>query len=63
MALVLWVFRGVCADYSRWDLVGVTVFGRGVLIFLRIHYIACLTSMGLSLGQFVCIPILVGGFF
>lgn len=61
MGSFLWIFRGVCSVYEREDSKKIPVYGSGALLFSNFHYIACLTSLGLSTGLFMGIPILLGG--
>ncbi len=61
MGSFLWIFRGVCSVCQREDSKKIAVFGSGALLFSSFHYIASLSSLGLSAGLFMEAPILFGG--
>ena len=61
MGAFLWMLQGVCWDNKREDSKKVAVFGPGTLLFSRFHYIGSLSSLGLSAGLFLGVPILLGG--
>lgn len=61
MGSFVWIFRGVCSVCETEGSNRVPVFGNGALFFSRFHYIAAFSSLGLSLGQFMEIPILFCG--
>jgi hypothetical protein len=61
MGSFLWIFRGVSSVCERGGSNRVSVFGSGALLFSSFHYIASLSSLGLSIGQFMEIPILLCG--
>lgn len=61
MGSFLWIFRGVCSVCKKGGSEKNPVFGSGALIFSTYHYITSLASLGLSIGLFMEIPILLSG--
>jgi len=61
MGSFLWIFRGVYSVCKKEGFEKNPVFGSGALTFSIYHYITSLASLGLSIGLFMEIPILLSG--